>query len=156
MGLFTECPFLNCHFSPFSTCERSNANHRKVIVDLSWPQDASVNLCVDKNLYLNTDFSITFPTVDTITDALSSIGPGAHLYKDDISRAFRLIRIDLYDSDLLGLKWRDLIYFYMCLPFGSRHGMQIFQHLSDTVNEDGFDIINYIDDFVDVGTPSIV
>ena len=34
--------------------------------------------------------------------------------------------------------------------------MQIFQRLSDTVNEEGFNIINYIDDFVDVGIQSIV
>ena len=44
-------------------------------MDLSSPKDVSVTLGVDKNSYLNTDFRLSFPTVDTITDALKDIGP---------------------------------------------------------------------------------
>ena len=84
-----------------------------------------------KNSYLNMDICLTFPTVDTITDALNSIGAGAHLYKVDISCTFRHVRIDPHDFDLFGLKWRDITYFYMCMPFGRRHRTQIFQRLSD-------------------------
>ena len=56
-------------------------------------------------------------------------------------------------------KGNDLTYFDTCLPFGSRHGTQIFQRLSDAIGHMmhclGFDVINYIDDFVGVGTPSV-
>ena len=76
-GPFTKSPIENCHFSPFLTREKSNASHRRVILDLSWPKDASVNLGVDKNSYLASDFQLTFPTVDDIIDAINDRGRGA-------------------------------------------------------------------------------
>ena len=159
VGPFKQSPILNCHFSPFMTREKANAAHRRVIIDLSWPKDASVNLGVDKNSYMATDFALTFPTVDNITDTLKQAGTGAHLFKIDISRAFRHIKIDPFDFDLLGLKWHDAAYFDMCLPFGSRHGTQIFQRVSDAVRfimrRYGYDVINYVDDFVGVGVRSV-
>ena len=130
-GPYTENLITNCHFSPFLTREKSNASHRRVIIDLSWPKDASVNLGVDKNSYLASDFQLTFPTVDDIIDAINDVGRGDCLYKVDISRAFRHVKIDPFDYDLLGLKWRDVAFFDTCLPFGSRHGTQIFQRISD-------------------------
>ena len=45
---------------------------------------------------------------------LKEAGTGVHLFKIVISRAFRHIKIDLFDFDLLGLKWRDIAYFDTC------------------------------------------
>ena len=153
-GPFTENPIENCHFSPFLTREKSNASHRRVIIDLSWPKDASVNLGVDKNSYLASDFQLTFPTVDDTIDAIIDVRKWACLYKVDISRAFRHVKIDPFDYDLLGLKWRDVTFFDTCLLFGSRHRTQIFQRLSDAVRyimrREGFDVVNYVDDFVGI------
>ena len=77
----------------------------------------------------------------------------------DISCEFRHFKIDPFDYDLLGLQWRDVTLFDTCLPFGSRHGTQIFQHLSDAVRymmrREGFDVVNYIDDFVGVDVLSV-
>ena len=47
-----------------------------------------VNDGVDKNTYQGTDFSLTFPSVDHLTDDVRHIGKGAQLYKIDISRVF--------------------------------------------------------------------
>ena len=119
------------------TQEKPNAPNRRVIIDLSWPKGESVNAGVDKNSYLGTEVSLTFPTVDTITNQLVAIGKSAHIYKVDMN--------DLYVD--------------MCLPFGSRHGSQNFQCVSDAVSymmrSHGYFIINYIDDFIGVGTPDI-
>ena len=138
--------------------EKVNAAHRRVIIDLSWPKDASVNLGIDKDLYLATNFDLTFPNVDHITDAVKIVGPGAHLFKIDISRAFRHVKIDLFDLDLLGLRWRHVTYIDTCLSFGSKHGTQIFQRISNAVlfimRHDGYDIINYVHDFVVVARKS--
>ena len=159
MGPYSVHPIDESHFSPFMTREKANASHRRVIIDLSWPKDASVNLGVDKNSYLATDFLLNLPTVDHITSELKNIGRGAHLFKVDVSRAFRHVKLDPSDYDVLGLKWKDLTYFDTCLPFGSRHGTQIFQRLSDAIRHMmrrlGFDVINYVDDFVGVGTPCV-
>ena len=49
---------------------------------------------------------------------------------------------------------------YTCLPFGTGHGSQIFQCLSDTAHhvmrQRSFCVIDYIDDYVEVGVPDIV
>ena len=91
-----------------------------------------VNGGIDKNSYLGTDFSLHLPTIDHITEQLQKLGKGCHLYKIDISRAFRHIKVDPMDYDLLGLSWRD-VYVDTCVPFGSRHGSQIFQCCRDAV-----------------------
>ena len=158
IGPFQSNPIPNCHVSPFMTREKPNASNRRVIIDLSWPKHNSVNDGVDKNSYLGSEFSLTFPTIDDITNELVKIGPGSHIYKIDISRAFRHLKIDPLDYDLLGLRW-DATFIDTCLPFGSRHGSQNFQCVSDAVRYvlrcHGYGVINYIDDFVGYGTPDV-
>ena len=99
---------------------------------------------------------LNLPTVDHINSELKT--RGAHLFKVNVSHAFRHVKIDPSDYDVQGLNWNDLTYFDTCLLFGSRHGTQIFQCLSDAIlhmmRRQGFDVINYIDDFIGVGTPS--
>ena len=157
LGPFDKNPLPSCHYSPFMTREKPGSDHRRVIIDLSWPHENSVNAGIHKDSYLGTDFSLTFPTVDHITDALKQIGRGAHLFKIDIKRAFRHVKIDPLDYDLLGLFWEGH-FIDTCLPFGTRHGTQIFQRLSDSIRyilrARGFPIVNYVDDFVGFGTPS--
>ena len=158
IGPYDKNPIPDCHISPFMTREKPNAPNRRVIIDLSWPKNNSVNAGVDKNSYLGSEFSLTFPTIDDITKELVKIGPGCHIYKVDISRAFRHLKIDPLDYDLLGLCW-DATYVDTCLPFGSRHGSQNFQRISDAVRYalrcQGHCVTNYIDDFVGYGTPAV-
>ena len=132
LGPFKENPIESSHTSPFMTRNKPNSDRPRVIIDLSWPLGASVNAGIDKDTYLGTPLALTFPTVDVITTELKRLGRGAHLYKIDVSRAFRHVRIDPGDYDLLGLHWRDA-YVDTYLPFGTRHGSQIFQRLRDAV-----------------------
>ena len=63
------------------------------------------------------------PTVDTIVNTLNNLGPGAKIFKVDISRAFRHLRIDPGDVDLLALQHRDKLYMDLSLPFEHRLGV---------------------------------
>ena len=157
VGPFKTNPIPACHTSPFMTRPKPQSDTRHVIVNLSWPKGASVNDEVDKHGYMGVDFLLTFPTVDHLTAELTKLGCGAHIFKIDVSRAFCHLKIDPYDFDLLGLNWNGA-YIDTCLPFGTRHGSQFFQRTSDAVcyimHRYGFDIINYIDDFLGFGTPS--
>ena len=45
------------------------------------------------------------PTVDHITQALKKLGRDAHIFKIDISRSSRHIKVDSADYDLLGFYW---------------------------------------------------
>ena len=158
VGPFDNVPIHNCHISPFMTRPKANSDTRRVIIDLSWPKGYSVNDGVDKNAYMGTDFHLTFPTIDDLTAELTKLGKGAHLYKIDVSRAFRHLPIDPLDYDLLGLYWEGF-YLDKNLPFGTRHGSQFFQRASDAVRYAlrmrGFNVVNYIDDFLGFGVPSV-
>ena len=109
---------------------------------------------VEKNGYMGTEFKLMFPTLNDLTQCLVKLGKGAHIYKVDVCRAFRHLKVDPYDYDLLGLTWCGT-----CLPFGKRHGSQFFQRTSDAVRyimcQMNYDIISYIDDFLGYGTPSV-
>ena len=157
IGPFKELPF-HCHISPFLTREKQNSVNRRVIVDLSFPVGQSVNDGVPHDRYLGTYFELNYPSVDTIVNNLKSLGPQALIYKVDISRAFRHIRIDPGDLDLLGLQHKHL--FIDCtLPFGFRHGSVIFQRCTDVVRHimcKKFKfphLYNYIDDMIYTGLP---
>ena len=63
-GPFEHNPIKNGHTSPFMTRHKPNSERCRVIVDLSWPQGASVNAGIDKTSYLESEFYLTFPTVD--------------------------------------------------------------------------------------------
>ena len=157
-GPFKANPIEGCHVSPFMTRHKPDSSNRRVIIDLSWPRYYSVNDGIDKHMYMGSAFNLTFPTIDDLTNELVQLGKGAHIFKIDVSRAFRHLKIDPLDYDLLGLSWQGA-YIDTCLPFGSRHGSQFFQRTSDAIRyimrNRGFDIINYIDDFLGFGTPTV-
>ena len=142
------------HVSPFLTRHKPDAVHRRVIVDLSYPQGRSVNSGVDSDSYLNTPFLLTLPTIDNITQKVEENGKGSSLYKIDLSRAFRHVKINPKDYNLLGL-YQDNLYFDLCLPFGFKHGSAILQQISDAVRfimqksgYQGYQVMNYIDEII--------
>ena len=114
-------------------------NHKSA---LNFPRDIEVYLDeklhhkaiggIVKHSYLGTDFTLSLQTIDHITDQVKAIGRGCQLYKVDISTAFRHIKVDPLDYDLLGLSWRH-VYLDTCVPYWSKHGSQIFQRCSDAV-----------------------
>ena len=158
LGPFTDPPLPNSHHSPFMTREKPGAPHRRVIIDLSYPKGQSINAGISKDTYLGTPFILTLPTIDTVTSAVKRWGRGCHIYKLDISRAFRHIKLDPGDYNLLGLRHYGH-YVDTCLPFGYRHGSAIFQRISDAIRhimtQRNYDVINYIDDVIGVGLPSV-
>ena len=117
------------------------------ILDLSWPKGESVNARVEKNGYMGGEFKLMFPTVDDLTQELVKIGKGEHIFKVDVSRAFRHLSVDRRDYDLLGVNW-GATYIDTRIPFGSRHGSQFFQRTSDAVRhvmrQRDVHVINYI------------
>ena len=158
VGPFDENPIVGSHISPIMTRPKPNSDTRRVIIDLSWPKGESVNDGVDKLSYMGSEFKLTFPSIDDLTTELRKLGRGAHIYKIDVSRAFRHLNMDPLDFDLLGLQWNQA-YIDTRLPFGACHGSQMFQRVSDAVRYimrcQNYDIINYIDDFLGFGTPTV-
>ena len=92
----------------------------------------SVNAGVDSDTYIQTPFLLTLPTLDNITQKVKENGKGSLLYKVDLVKAFRHIKLNPRDYNLLGL-FLNGIYYDSCLPFGFKHGSGIFQRMSDAV-----------------------
>ena len=51
-GPFSVNPIDNCHMSPMMTRAKTDSKNRRVIIDLSWPRNASVNDGVGKQAYI--------------------------------------------------------------------------------------------------------
>ena len=100
-----------------------------------------------------------YPSVDRIVNKLNHIGPAAKIFKVDISRAFRHIRIDPGDIDLLGLHHEGSYYIDLALPFGFHLVSFFFSKLSNGVcyimKKYGHNaLLNYLDDLIYCGLPS--
>ena len=88
-GPFEHKPFgEETHISPFITRHKPDSSKRRVIIDLSWPENASVNHYTRANEYLDTAFKLNYPSIDSYTDRLKKLGKGALMHKIDLSRAF--------------------------------------------------------------------
>ena len=154
IGPFDRLP-PSFHTSPLMTRDKQDSNKKRTIMDLSWPKGASVN----DDLYLGAPYTLHYPSVDNITAALHCLGPGAQLFKIDISMAFCHIRVDPADTDLLGLQVDQPHFVDVSTPFRYQNGSLFFQHCSNAIRcivaSHGFpDLYNYIDDLMYVGLPS--
>ena len=78
--------------------EKPDSPHRRVIIDLSFPHGTSVNAGISKDIYLDTPFILKLPTIDNITQQIKTLGRCCQLYKVDISRAFRHVKLDPRDN----------------------------------------------------------
>ena len=91
--------------------------------------------------------------MDNIVDKLKQLGDSALLFKIYISRAFRHLKIDPGDLDLLGLK-HGSYYIDGTLAFGFWHRSVYFQRCTDAVrytmhHKFGYpNLQNYIDDLI--------
>ena len=158
LGPFDTKP-INLHTSPLMVRDKQDSDSKRTIMDLSWPEGHSVNFGVSKDRYLGTEFILKYPSIDTITSSLKKLGPAAMIYKIDISRAFRQIKVDPGDIDLLGFKVNNQYFLDLSVAFGYRNGSQIFQRCTDAIryimSQHGFhNLHNYIDDLIYTGLPS--
>ena len=158
LGPFKDKP-ISLHTSPLMVRDKQDSSAKRTIMDLSWPHGLSVNQGVSKYMYLDTEFQLKYPSVDQITASLRNLGPAAMIYKIDISRAFRQIKVDPGDIDLLGFKFQNDYFLDLSVAFGYRNGSQNFQRCTDAIRfimaQHGFPYLhNYIDDLIYTGLPS--
>ena len=158
LGPFPMKP-IQIHVSPLMIRDKQNLFSKRTIMDLSWPQRAYVNDGVLKDSYLQTTYELHYPSIDLMMDSLQKLGTSAQIYKVDISRAFRQIKVDPADIDLLGIKFDHEYCIDQSILFGIRNGSQIFHCCTDTICYiiaiNGFHVFfNYIDNLIYIGLPS--
>ena len=139
------------HSSPLLTGPK-DGDKRRIILDLSYPRGASVNYQVDRNMFDNQPFVWRFPTIDDIVQEMVKDSVDKSIFKIDIGRAFRNLRVDPADALQFGIQWRQNSYVDGAVAFGWVHGSTAFQMVSDAIvhimSKQGYKIFVYIDDFV--------
>ena len=155
-GPFDSHPFDNIHFSPLLVRPKPNGKHR-VIVDMSWPRGGGVNACVPDDKLDCLHIKLAYPTIDNLVAQISKIGPHALLYKVDLQRAYRNLRVDPLDYPALGLKWDEKIYVDVALAFGFKGGASFCQLCTDAVtylmSTQNYWVMSYLDDIIGVDVP---
>ena len=119
LGPFEGPPATTCHFSPLMTRVKKDSPFRRVIVDLSWPHGASVNDAISRTTYIDGPMTISLPTTDNMERAVVALGKGAFLYKTDLSRGYRQLRVDPLDWPLLSFRHEDRCFMDICPPLWS-------------------------------------
>ena len=82
---------------------------------------------------------------------LLELGRGAYLYKTDLARGYRQLRVDPSDWPLLGFTYDNRFYFDMCPPLGLRTSSLCMQRTSEGIvwihGRMGYVSRAYLDDF---------
>ena len=126
-GPFERPPFPNLHVSRFGVTPKKNKPDAwRLILDLSFPTDHSVNDGIFKN-----EFPVVYSTVRDAINLIVQTGKGALMSKVDIQKAYCIVPIHPDDRYLLGMKWREQFFVDLALPFGLRSASGIFESLAD-------------------------
>lgn len=64
------------HTSPLMSREKKDSDSRRIIVDMTFPPDVSVNGYIYKNTALGSTRDHSLPSVDDVVDHLHIMGPG--------------------------------------------------------------------------------
>ena len=144
-GPFRGPPVGGFHVSPLMTRPKKDSTRRRVIVDQSWPDGIRVNT------YIDGPAEITLPTMDYMENRLLRLGKGAYLYKTDLARGYRQLRVDPGDWPRLGFAHKGQFFMDICPPFGLRMSALFKQRTSEAVcyihGKEGFFSRPYLDDF---------
>ena len=136
IGPFQQEPF-NQWFrtNPLLTRPKQDSDKLRVILDLSFPHEGSVNAGIPCNELDAADFKLSLPTPHILADRIRQLGRGCHLYKIDLSQAYRQLRSRPLDWPLLGIAWGQNFYIDRAIPFGLRHGASACQRTTEAVAE---------------------
>lgn len=152
IGPFKSSPFSPwTRLSPLMTRPKRDSDKRRVIVDMSFPTGEAVNDGISISSIYGRDTTYTLPTVQDLAAIIQNSPSTAWLWKADLARAYRQLRVDPIDTPLLGFGIDSDIYVDLCPSFGCRSSSGACQRLSAAVvfmmKRKGFSILAFLDDF---------
>ena len=151
LGPFGGTTAIPCQFSPLMTRPKKGSIFRRVIIDLSWPRGASVNDAISRTEYIDGPMTISLPTIDDMERAVVRAGRDSYLYKTDLSRGYRQLRVDPLDWPYLAFRFNGMQFIDICPSFGLRSSAMAMQRVSQALvylhANRGFSSHAYIDDF---------
>ena len=145
------------HTSPIMTRPKSEIDKRRIITDLSYPKDKSVNAYIKKNCTMGNNHDHSLPTVKLVVDQIKRVGPGVTLFTIDVHRAYKNFRACPLDWPLLNVAWHHQgsqmsHYLDTSMPFGSKLSSLYFQRVANFVTrilgQEGIKGYMYLDDLI--------
>ena len=121
MGPFHQSPFHWLRKNPLMARPKKDSPDYRIILDLSFPEMASVNSFIPRVLYEGGPYKLHLPTALEMSELIAAKGQGSYMYKVDLARAYRQLPADPYDWPLLGIEWQSEIFVDKAIPFGIRH-----------------------------------
>lgn len=153
IGPMDKPPFAPwAHCAPIMSRPKRNSDSRRIISDLTYPYESSINKYILKNGVWGEERQHSLPTIDDAIGRIRDIGPGAYMCSVDIARAYKNFKSDPLDWPLLCLQWQNCYYCDISMPFGSRassyHMQTIANALVDVLESNGIYARVYLDDLV--------
>ena len=151
-GPFCSPPFPNFIVSPLGLVPKKEKGCYRMIHDLSFPKNNSVNSSIDKELT-----SVHYESLDHVISLIKKFGQFSLIGKTDIEEAFRLLPIHPQDYHLLGFQFNSKFYYDRCLPMGCAIAPKSFERFSyalQWVMQTKFEargISHILDDFIFIG-----
>ena len=158
LGPFFSNPFPDHTASfPLNFMPKRDSDKRRVILDMSFLLDHSVNDGIDKYWYLGVHIDLTYSTIDSFTTMVKAVGPGALMYKRVLCRAYCQIWTDPFDIPYQGFYWQGAFYFDTVLMMGCTSSayicQQVMSALANIHNSWGALCTNYLDNFIGIAPP---
>jgi hypothetical protein len=158
LGPFTTPPFPTYRVSPLGVATHKYSGKKRLILDLSSPHSASehssINDLIDKDAC-----SLSYVTVDDAIRLTQKLGKNTIYCAFDLMDAFKQCPVDPGQWHLFCVKWNNLYYHFVRLPFGSRSSPVLFNNLSKAVcwiasNNYGIkNILCLLDDYLTCDSP---
>ena len=153
VGPFLAVPFTPwAHISPLMSRPKSDSSKRRIISDLTFPREQSVNAYIQKNNTLGEVRDHTLPTVAEFVEDLKQVGVGAFMFTMDVARAYKNFRVDPLDWPLMCIRWDQKVYVETAMPFGARSSSCNMQRVANFIvrvlNDEGIRAKMYLDDLI--------
>ena len=101
---------------------------------LTRPKDINKRrVILNQDKFDSVAFALKFPSIDNITQDIVNHEGDVVLFKVDVARAFRNLRVDPADALKLEIRWADAFFVDLSVAFGLKHGSGSFQILSDAI-----------------------
>ena len=153
IGPFDDPPIIEwAHISPLMSRPKADPTKRRVITDLTYPREHSINAYIKKNIVMGMMNTHSLPTVDVVVDRVLDIGPNAYMFTIDVSRAYKNFKSCPLDWPLLAVNWNGGHFVDVTMPFGARASSGHMQRVADaivaTLAARGIVAHMYLDDLV--------
>ena len=136
VGPMDKQPFRQwCHVSPLMTRPKNDPAARRVITDLTFPHDASVNAFIRKHTVMGMPNTHSLPSFDDVVRCIQEVGRTAHMFTIDVARAYKNFRTCPLDWPLLAIRWDSDYFLDLTMPFGARASSAHMQRVAEITAE---------------------